>query len=60
MAAPFGLDRAAWGTTLAMAADRPPRFASVLEFAFAVGHYLESAKRARPDLAAACEKEAGR
>jgi len=43
----------------AMATDRNQRFASVLEFAFGIGHYLENVKKVRPDLAAECEKEGG-
>lgn len=39
----------------AMATERADRFQSVLEFAFAIGQYLEGAKRAHPELAAECD-----
>ncbi|MBI4917516.1 MAG: serine/threonine protein kinase [Acidobacteria bacterium] len=38
-----------------MATDREERFRSVLELAFAIGGYLESVKRSRPELVEGCE-----
>ena len=40
-----------------MATDREQRYRSVLEFAFAIGEYLESVKPTRPELAAKCEHQ---
>ena len=41
----------------AMSTNREERYRSVLEFAFAIGEYLESVKRTRPELAEKCEHE---